>query len=89
MRGGTGKLTSISGNLSFRSLMDRCAKPSGLKDSSAVSVFKCSGVCSKAKQVKAMLCLTSSAMQAKTADAKAGIAGDSSNWGLCLTGVFA
>ncbi len=46
---GTGEQTSISGNLSFKSLMERCAKPSGLNDSSAVSVFKCSGVCTKGK----------------------------------------
>ena len=53
--------------------MDRCAKPSGLNDSSAVSVFKCSGVCSKANQVRTMLCQTSSAEQAQAADAEAGI----------------
>ena len=37
--------TSMSGNVSFSSLMDRCAKPSGLKLSSPHSVFRFSGVC--------------------------------------------
>ena len=43
----TGILTSRSGKSSFSSLIARCTKPSGLNASSAVEVFKCSGVCTQ------------------------------------------
>ena len=39
------RLTSRSGKLSFSSRMDRCTRPSELNASSAVGVFRCSGVC--------------------------------------------